>query len=80
MTLNELKRAINELSPDELSELHEYIEFRLPHALSPEERVEMLERGMASIRESMTPEQLDELIETINTDYIEPWDEEEWEF
>lgn len=80
MTLNELKRAINELSPDELNELHEYIEFRLPHTLSPEERVALLKRGVSSIRESMTPAELDELVEAINSEYIEPWDEEEWTF
>ena len=80
MTLNEIKQAINQLSPKELEELEAYIAFRKPHPLTPSERVALLERGASAIRESMTPEELDDLIEVINSEYIEPWDEEEWTF
>lgn len=80
MTLDEIKGAIDQLSPEERAELSEYIAQDQPRSLSPQERAELLERGVAAIRDSMTPAELDELVEAINTEYIEPWDEEEWIF
>lgn len=80
MTLDEIKGAIKHLSPEELVELQEYIQFRRPHPLPPEERIRRMEEAAAFIRESMTPEQLDEAIAAMNAEYIEPWNEEEWKF
>jgi hypothetical protein len=80
MTLDEIKQAIKQLSPEEFTELQAYIEFRRPHPLPPEERIRRMEAAAAFIRETMTPEQLEEAIAAMNAEYIEPWDEDEWTF
>lgn len=80
MTLNELKHAIDQLSPVERAELGEYISLRSPHPWSARERIRRVHEAAAFIRESMTQEQLEAAIAAMEDDYIEPWDEEEWQF
>lgn len=71
MMLDELMRAVDELSEEELRHVNN---------LSADERIQMLEEAADAIREGLTPEELDEMIAAMNEEYIEPWDEAEWKF
>ncbi|MBI5958456.1 MAG: hypothetical protein HY866_06975 [Chloroflexi bacterium] len=83
MTLQEMIKAIDLLHPDELRQLRSYIDQResaVRHAyeLSPEERIQRMDAAVEVIREGMTQAELDEMIEAMNAEYIEPFDEELW--
>jgi uncharacterized protein YeeX (DUF496 family) len=83
MTLQQIKQAVDSLSAEELRELREYLEQRESLEqpvliLSPEERIRRLDAAVEAIREGMTQEQIDEMIEAMNAEYIEPFDEDAW--
>jgi uncharacterized protein YeeX (DUF496 family) len=80
MMLDELMRAVDELSEEELRQLRDYVNQRHVNNLSADERIQMLEEAADAIREGLTPEELDEMIAAMNEEYIEPWDEAEWKF
>jgi len=84
MNLQEVMKAIDHFSPEELHELRAYLDRHEaqnlpPCALSPEERARRLDEAFAQLREGLTPEQLDEMTNAMNEEYIEPWDESEWQ-
>jgi hypothetical protein len=83
MTLKEMIEAVDSLTPSERRELRAYLEHQEGQqnqsALSIEERLNRLNAGFAAIVEGMTPEQIDEMVEAMNAEYIEPWDETEWQ-
>lgn len=80
MTLNELIKAVDTLSGEELRQLRDYVNQRHIHNHSVDERIQMLEEASDAIREGLTQEQLDEMFTAMNDEYIEPWDETEWKF
>lgn len=81
--LQEVMKVIDQLSPQELRELREYIEQRegtnrpVPE-LTPEERARRLDEAFEQLRAGLTQAQLDEMTEAMNTEYIEPFDEDVW--
>jgi hypothetical protein len=83
MTLQDLMRAIDHLSVDELNILREYIDERKQQThpargKTPQERVQRLQAAAAAIREGLTVEQLAEMTTSMNEEYIEPFDEDIW--
>jgi hypothetical protein len=83
MTLQELYQTVNQLSPEERTQLRAYLEQEdaqdLPaHTLSPEERARKLDAAFNQLREGLTPEEIKEMTEAMNSEYIESWDESEW--
>lgn len=83
MTLQELMRAVDALSYDELNQLRRYMDDReqqlhFPQDETPEERIRRLDAAAAAIREGLTKEQLAEMTAAMNEEYIEPFDEDQW--
>jgi hypothetical protein len=83
MTLQDVMKAVDQLSPEELRELRQYIEQRegLPwpvQALTPEERARRLDEAFEQLRDGLTQAELDEMTEAMNAEYIEPVDEDVW--
>lgn len=66
MMLDELMRAVDELSDEDLRQLREYVNQRHASKLSANERIQMLEAAADAIREGLTPEELDEMIAAMN--------------
>jgi hypothetical protein len=74
MTLQEVIKALDDLSPDELRELRAQIEQRewehLPaYQLTPVERAQRLNDAFERFREGLTQEQLDEISAAMNAEY-----------
>jgi len=81
MTLQEIKRAIDQLSSDERAELRTYIDqqpISPAKTLSAEERIRRLDAAAKAIREGLSEAEWAEIEAAMNEEYIEPWDEEEW--
>ncbi|MBN1562402.1 MAG: hypothetical protein JXA10_01075 [Anaerolineae bacterium] len=83
MTLQEVIKALDVFSLDELIQLRTYIDQRtdtmsLAHDLTPEERAHRLDTAFEQLREGLTPAELNEITEAMNVEYIEPFDEELW--
>jgi len=83
MTLQDVMKAVDQLSPEELRELRQYIEQRegVPRpaqALTPEERARRLDEAFEQLRDGLTQAELDEMTEAMNAEYIEPFDEDLW--
>lgn len=82
MTLNEILKAVDELSPDERRQLRDYLDQQEQPA--QEHRagtmdINALMRAVDEFREGLTEEELDEMIALMNEEYIELWDESEWQ-
>jgi hypothetical protein len=83
MTLQDVMKVVDRLSPEELRELRQYIEQRegIPwpaQELTPEERIRRLDAAVEAIREGMTQAELDDMTAAMNAEYIEPFDEDVW--
>lgn len=83
VNLQDMKNAIDRLTPEERRELRQYLEQResteqLTHELSPEERIRRLEEAVKALREGLTQAELDEMTDAMNAEYIEPVDEDVW--
>ncbi len=78
--LDEIFHAIDRLNRDQLAQLRAYVEQRITQpqlqiaAESPKEKADALMRAFAEMREGLTKEELDEMIEAMNSEYIEPLD------
>jgi hypothetical protein len=83
MTLAEVIKAVDKLSPDEIRQLRDYLDKREtqahPHNLSVEERIRLLDKAFDRLREGLTEAELKDITEAINAEYIEPWDDSEWQ-
>lgn len=85
MTLQEVKKAVDQLTENERAELRAYLDQSPAHSLkqgrgaTPEERVQRLQAAAAAIREGLTEEELAEMTAAMNEDYIEPVDEDVWQ-
>ncbi len=83
MTLQEVIKVVDTLSPDELRELRTYLDQREGTVqpaleLAPEERARQLNEAFERLREGLTQKQIDEMTEAMNAEYIEPFDEDVW--
>jgi hypothetical protein len=81
MTLQDVLKVVDTLSPEELRELRAYLDNRAesPHVvLSPGERARRLEEGFQALREGLTPSQLDAMTDAMNAESVEPFDEDTW--
>lgn len=83
MTLQEVIKAVDRLTPDEVRQLLLYLEQREIEIMteqppSPEDRARRLNEAFAQLRKGLTPRQIDEIVEAMNEEYIEPWDESQW--
>jgi uncharacterized protein YeeX (DUF496 family) len=83
MTLQDVKKAIDNLSPEERRELREYLERRessepFAQVLSPEERIRRMDAAVETIRAGMSQAELDDMTAAMNAEYIEPFDEDVW--
>ncbi len=83
MTLTDVIKAVDDLSPEELRRLRSYIDQREQQiapsvVLTPDERIRMINEAVAVIREGMTQSELDQMTAAMNEEYVEPWDEAEW--
>ncbi len=82
-SLEEVIKAVDQLSPEERAELRAYLDRRdaespPPHTLSPEERIRRLDEAARAIREGFTDEEWTEIEKAMNEEYIEPFDEDMW--
>ena len=83
LSLQEVFRAVDQLSAEELAELRAYVnqrevQIQPAHKLSPQERARKLDDAFNRFSEDLTSKELDEMIIAMNEEYIEPWDESEW--
>jgi hypothetical protein len=83
MNLRDVIKVVDQLSPEELRELRDYINQREAQTssepvLSPEERIRRLDEAAKAIREGLTEEEWKQIENDMNAEYIEPWDEAEW--
>ena len=83
VTLQDVKKAIDRLSPEERRELREYLEQRESNEpstpiLSPEERIRRMDAAVETIRAGMSQAELDDMTAAMNAEYVEPFDEDVW--
>lgn len=83
LDLQEVKKAVDQFSPEELYELREHLEKRaaemmIQKQLSPEERIRRLDEAAQAIREGFTDAEWLAVEQAMNEEYIELWDESEW--
>jgi hypothetical protein len=82
MTLQDILREIHHLSAEERRHLREYIDELEQDTRgmyeSPEERIRQMDAAVAAIREGMTQAQIDDMIEAMNAETVEPFDEDTW--
>lgn len=73
MTLEQLYQAIDQLSGDELEQVHSYVEQRRRD--SANSRANSLMQAFDSLREGLSEKQLADIENSINFRYIKPTDE-----
>ncbi len=83
MALSDLLRAVNVLSREELDQLYEYIEQlrerqEAARGATPEERIRRLNAAAHAIRDGFSEQEWEEVVDAINVEYIEPFDDEQW--
>lgn len=82
MTLADVMKAVDQLSPEEIRQLRNYLDKRETQNqhqnLSAEERIRLLDEAFDRLREGLTEAELKDITEAINAEYIEPWDDTEW--
>lgn len=83
LNLQEVKKAVDHFSAEELRELREYLENRAlqlqtRHPLTAEERIRHLRAAAKAIHTGFTAAEWDVVERAINEEYVEPWDESEW--
>lgn len=80
MTLQEVVKMVEALSPQEQVELREYLNQRPSYrqVLSPQERVERLDRAAQSIRAGFSDDEWLEIEADMNRERTEAHDEDVW--
>lgn len=83
MTLQDVLRAIDSLSPQEVETLRVYLMGRVaaptaPDYLSVEERIRRLDAVAYAIRDGFSGEAWSQIEHDMNAEIIEPWDETAW--
>jgi len=77
MTMQDILRAIDRLTPDELRQLRDYIE-QQQHQIAQIE-ITQLDRALEALREGLTSEQLDQLEWAMNVETLTPTDRSAWQ-
>jgi hypothetical protein len=72
MTLAEVIKAVDELSPDEIRQLRDYLETR---QAQQELDIEGIKQIFSELREGFSEQDLQELEWAMNAEYIEPVDD-----
>ncbi len=76
--LQDILQAVDHLNDEERAQLRAYLDYQLiPQQIRDEDtqtKITKLHEAFAEIRAGMTQEELDELIEVMNSEYIEPLD------
>ena len=76
--LSEVYEKIDHLSREEMAQVRAYLDQRLMQPQIIDEdiqtKIAVLHQAFADIRAGFTPEELEELIEAMNSEYIEPLD------
>ena len=78
MSLDELLRAIEDLSPDDLRRLREYLEERT-YRLSETTQAGALEEALSALRDGLTDKQLDQLEWAMNVETVQPPEKTAWQ-
>jgi uncharacterized protein YeeX (DUF496 family) len=84
MTLDELIRAVDRLSDEELRQLRDYVNQRQVREQDNTElragtmNVDALMRAVDQIREGLTEQEIETMIAAMNEEYIEPFAEAGW--
>jgi hypothetical protein len=73
MTLDELFSAINHLNDEEFKALQDYIEQK-----RRENWAKAFDEAVQALHEGLSKEEVEEIVRAINTEYIEPVNEEQW--
>lgn len=74
MTLQDMLKAVDDLSPEEMRLLREHIEQKEREQRQPKLDLAALEQVFADLRAGFSEEDLDELEWAMNVEYIEPVD------
>jgi hypothetical protein len=75
MTLTDLMKAVDVLSPGERKQLRDYIDQSETEKHPKDVEFEMLLEALEAIREGMTDEEFAEIEHDMNVEYIEPLDD-----
>ena len=74
MSLQDMLKAVENLTPEEMRRLREHIEQKEREQRQPELDIAAIERVFAELREGFSDEDLGELEWAMNVEYIEPAD------
>ena len=80
MTLEEIKQVVNELSVTDILALRGYLN-TIPidvSAIPVQERIRQLQEAAREIREGLSSEEFELMIADMNSEYIEPLDDDSW--
>ena len=80
MILEEILRAVTELTDEERQLLRQHID-QVPEKASqlpPKERTQRLNAALDAMGDGLSQVQLDEMTAAMTEEYIEAWDESEW--
>lgn len=80
MTLEEIKQVVNELSITDILALRGYLN-TIPidvSAIPVQERIRQLQEAAHEIREGLSAEEFELMIADMNSEYIEPLDDDSW--
>ena len=81
MILEEILRAVAELTDEERQQLRQYIDQPPEKAvaqLPPKERTQRLNAALDALGDGLDQAQLDEMTAAMTEEYIEAWDESVW--
>ncbi|MEO8612524.1 MAG: hypothetical protein ABI690_31800 [Chloroflexota bacterium] len=77
--LQTLLETIDQLPPDELEQIQEHIERRrfqvehgTPRGETPDARITILKQAFSEMRDGLADNELHDVIEAMNSEYIEP--------
>ena len=81
MTLQEVKKAVDQLLPEELRELRAYLDQQATKHTQLQDgtmNVDTLLQAARAIRDELGEVNFDEMLDAMNEDYIEPVDDDGW--
>lgn len=81
-TLNNLYHQLNRLDREELQQVRRYIDQRIEEPTVENERIESkvkaLQEAVKNFWEGVPQEEIDEIVEAMNSEYIEPLSKYNW--
>jgi len=76
-TLDELLKVVDTLSPEELSELQNYVQQRQQSTTT--DKATALKAAIAALRNGLSEQDLDEIEWAMNAEFVKPLDKSEWQ-